>query len=313
MMLPVIRRTEPARRRPLSVSGLRVAAIAGPRLVDALDGECELLPLDTHPVPEWPEGSRPDLLLIDGDGLPSQEDSIAVDAIGALLETCREAGVPTGAWVGEDRVQHTSPLLSRVHRVFAPDTVVAASLADRVPQRPIVVPHAASKSSLRGELPTGAGVAYSDGYDGCPPEGSEAYVESLLEAAAPFGLQPLPADDPERAAETLRECAALLHIGSAESLPRAAFDALGAGLHVVAPGNHLGLRVVPGLVAHGRAAEKVEAELRSAMGSAEEEVGRRQLRRAAAGHAHTYPHRIATIASALGFALLPAGEAARLA
>jgi hypothetical protein len=213
--------------------------------------------------------------------------------------------------VGDDVAQRRSPLLGRVDRVFAPDTVIAASLADRLPRRPIVVPHAASKSALSGGLPAGAGVAFSDGYGGRAPEGSEAYVEALLEAARPLGLRTLTPNAPERAAVTLGECGALLHYGPAEGMPRAVFDALGAGLHVVAPGNHLGLRVVPGLVAHARAPEKVEAELRSAMGTAESEVSRRLIRRAAISRAHTYPHRIATIASAFGFSVLRESNVAR--
>ena len=301
--------------QPLCVSGFRVAAIAGSRLLDSLEGECDLHPVDEHASREWLQAVRPDLVLIESDGLRSERDSSGWghEEAGELLEACRESGIPSGVWVseGDGAGMPRSTLLRRADRVFAPDTVSADLLADQVPRRPIVVPHAASRSALRGSLPDGAGAAYVDGYDGRPPDGSEAYVDSLFEAAGPLGMRILASRDSDRAAELLRECGALPYFGPAESLPRAVFDALGAGLHVVAPGNHVALRVVPGLVAHSSAAAKVGVELRSAMGATDEELSRRASRRAVIAHAHTYPHRLATIASAFGFALLPDGEARR--
>jgi spore maturation protein CgeB len=91
------------------------------------------------------------------------------------------------------------------------------------------------------------------------------------------------------------------------AVPQLSFDALAAGSVLVAP-NHSGTRSLfryTGLFAKDR--EEAEEEIGRVLGSEKEWSEISELGRNGILHAHTYSNRLATIASAAGFRIVPEG------
>jgi hypothetical protein len=91
-------------------------------------------------------------------------------------------------------------------------------------------------------------------------------------------------------------------------VPQVVFDALAAGSAVIAP-NHVGLiRLVDHITIRIKSRDKARREIKRLLGDEEAWSWLSTRGRNAILNAHTYPHRMATIASSVGLRLIPETE-----
>jgi hypothetical protein len=91
-------------------------------------------------------------------------------------------------------------------------------------------------------------------------------------------------------------------------VPQLAFEALAAGSVLVVP-NHRGTRRLlryAAIVVTTR--DEAEATMKKLLRDEEEWLEASKLGQTVIRHAHTYSHRLATVASAAGFKVVPAGD-----
>jgi hypothetical protein len=308
----------------MGVSQLRVGLLAGDRLGASLREACVSLPVPEDFSLSWLREARPQLLLVELDG-PSAHD-VDWGRLELLVGSSRAEEVPSAIWVTSRDGGDALPMkvLASFDRVFASEPAIAESLMDRIAHRPVVLPHAATSASVKNGRLAGAGIAYIGGYPERWAPRTKQFAESLLEASEAFGLTILARSEEEisglphrfrplvRWSETSDEMVAglqknrvLVDFEPEVGLPQGIFDGLAFGMLVVAPRNYTVMRVLPRIVSYPKLPEDACERIAWCVhaGSEQDElalVGRKAVR-----NAHTYNHRIATLASALGLCVLP--------
>jgi hypothetical protein len=213
---PLVRRPTP-KARPLQPTctlqpgeRLRVASILDEMSAACFAPECELIPLTLDGWREQLDDRQPDLLLVEsawnGNGGEWQyqiatyprKDLTGLPALTALVEECRERGIPTAFWNKEDPTHFTrfAEAAARFEHVFTTD----ANLVDVYHRMPSEVPGERTVAPLpfaaqprlhnpvvaveqRATSPCFAGAWYRDRHS----ERRQS-LEGLLDAARPYGL-----------------------------------------------------------------------------------------------------------------------------
>jgi GNAT superfamily N-acetyltransferase len=301
----------------------------------ALRRACHVLDVSRQ---DW--GSEtPNLLLIESSGLrrrpggtgPAAEEKI--ERALALLDRSERQGIATALWETSllRRIETPTALLQRAQHLFVADPEAANELGDRRPlQLPLaaqVVPaHRPTYAERRRE------VAFVERWPAAFSGKRRQLLEAILDVAAQNGLTVLRPEHatgsalPERflpyvvpvasdpvAIESLAD--ARMVIGADPSnngrlmVPQLVFDAMAAGCVVIAP-NEVGIRRLFGdyFAVIVRTPDDAAAAIERFLRGEEEWTEKSSAARIAILNAHTYPHRIATIASAAGFHLLPEHE-----
>ena len=325
---------------PQLVADLRIAALAGSPHLDCISGVCTAIDVAER---DWSSGSfpgPPHVLLIESSGLRARADDEGpvadekVERAAELIDWAEREGISTALWETAlmRRIQTPTPLLRDVEHVFVVDPEAVEPLTEkREGRRPMRLPLAAQ--AVPTEVPGYGGrrnpVAFVGGWPAGFKGRFQEELEAILDVAAEHGLVILrsesgaPSDAlPDRFSSFVRSVssAAETHQAFADSrmvvafdpansgrlaVPQVSLDALAAGSVLVAP-SHTGIRSMfryTGLFAKDR--EEAKEEIGRVLGSEEEwsemsEAGRKSIL-----HAHTYSNRLATIASAAGFQVVP--------
>jgi hypothetical protein len=312
---------------------LRVALVAGPRVAESLRDAC----LGHQLTPDWStEGLRqirPHLLLIEAEGLRTGTGGPWTnDELCDLLEAARAEAIPSAVWVTDRELAERLPhrVLERADRVFAPDPATVELLSHKTTIRPAVLPHAAAAAAIRGGRRPAGGIAYVGGYSRRWSPDARRFVEDFLDLARPFGIRVVARTKAEARALPRRyrrlvhrsengavaapdepNFRVLVDFEPDGGVARAVFDALAAGVHVIAPRNHVAVRLLPKLTYIRRSVEDVAARAAWSMRGGSEQDDLADAGRRAVLNAHTYEHRLATIAASLGYPVMPDGSARR--
>jgi hypothetical protein len=287
-------------------------------------------------MPLQPAG-RVDCLLVEAAWLATQP----VDEVEALLSACEASGIPSILWIKESPIAPSvldfAPSFSRTFTVDDEQLVALGAAGAREPSvlREATALWFGDESALatsNGE----EGVVWLGGWRSDWPASWQDRMMSILLAAAPYRLRIHGPDDPSVLPPELRPyvasgpsrsdaevlAAAKLTIatdpaiGSPSVVPAVAFDAIACGSAVVSPhdvglmragfwalvpGRGIERDLVPPIVDGATAAGEIE-RLLSDRERREDAV--RRSRHLVANN-HTYAHRAATIASAVGRRFLP--------
>jgi hypothetical protein len=301
------------------LADLRLDLVASDRVTASLQQVCEVRP--ALPPTRAGDGA-PDLLLVEsGSGARPEQ-------IEAVAEAARRASCPAAIWLTrhEDVEGYPPELLALFDRVFVTDSLAVKLLMRRVEAPARILPLAMS-AGPPGPQADGDRVGYVGGFSSAWSEGPRKLAEALLDAALPYGLEILPgcgdgfADLPERfrdcvreedvlerSLEPLRACRALIVFvpqGRVPTVPAIALDALGMGMLLIMRSSNA-WKVIPAkLSAYLSKPEEAAECIAWCMSDGEEQELRSRAARVAALHAHTAAARLATIASAVGMAVLP--------
>ncbi len=330
------------RVHPLSAADLHVATLAGSAHFECIGRACTAVDVLEH---DWSSGSRsgpPHLLLIESSGLLSQPDGVGagaderVERAAELIAWAQQGGISTALWETAlmPRIQTPTALLRSVEHVFVVDPEAIEPLTEKLEgRRPMRLPLAAQ--TVPDEVP-GFGdrsndVAFAGGWPAGFKGRFEEELEAILDVAADHGLVIFRSERggtsdalPDRfssfvrsvpsageAVEAFADSRLVVGFDPANlgrlAVPQFSFDALAAGSVLVAP-NHSGSRSIfryTGLFATNR--EQAKEEMGRVLGSENEWSEMSAVGRRAIVHAHTYSHRLATIASAAGFRVVPEG------
>lgn len=314
--------------RPLLVRDLRVAGFVGPRVQRALEDACRWVPLDDSADRSDLIDARPHLVLLES---PNPHDS-PVERMSEIVGHAREAGARSALWLTDfARVDaFPSGLVSEVEVVCSSDPGIGAKLklAALGARYVVGLPHAASRSALLAEKPepeprVGFVVEPSTSWDEQFPKRVEPILEEAresglsvlaLEPRAP-GVPPGLAQAAERGVGEddrtafIRRCGALVAASppstSAWHTPPVAFDAVAIGVPVIVPRGSSGAFTLPRMLGLAESRQVARQRISAALEHGELAPGRREAGRAGVRNEHTYPHRLATVASALSMPVMP--------
>jgi hypothetical protein len=324
---------------------LRVAAILDEMSAACFAPECELVPLRLEGWHEQLDERRPDLLLVEsawnGNGGEWQyrvaqyprKDLVGLPALRALLDGCRERGIPTAFWNKEDPVHFDrfAEAASLFGHVFTTDagcveryralpgertaTPLPFAAQPRIHNPTAAVPE-------RSSAPCFAGAWYRDRHSD-----RRRALEALLDAARPYGLviydRRYGAEDdafgfPERFAphvlgklpyerilDVYKSHHVFLNANSVVDSPtmcsRRVFElAAGDTAILSTPGAALSALLGEGTVDEVADEEAASAALERLLGDAPERARRTRAARRRVFAEHTYADRLATIATTLG-------------
>jgi len=347
--------TEPApervaiapRTRPAREPGarLRVAAILDEMSAACFASECDLVPLGLEGWAEQLDGRRPDLLLVEsawnGNGGEWQyriaqyprKDLVGLPALRALLDGCRERGIPTAFWNKEDPVhfERFAEAAALFDHVFTTD----ARRVERyraLPGERTVSPlpfaaqprihNPAAAVPERSASPCFAGAWYRDRH----PD-RRAALAALLDAARAHGLviydRRFGGDDdafgfPERFAprvlgklpyerilDVYKSHRVFLNANSVADSPtmcsRRVFELAACDTAILStPGAALSALLGEGLIEEAGDEGEAAAALERLLGDEEERRRRTRAARRKVFAEHTYAARLATIAETAG-------------
>jgi SAM-dependent methyltransferase len=332
-------------QRPERGERLRVAAILDEMSAACFAPECDLVALSLEGWDEQLEEHRPDLLLVEsawnGNGGEWQyriaryprKDLDGLPALRALLDGCRERGIPTAFWNKEDPVhfERFSESASLFDHVFTTD----ARCLDRyraLPGERTVAPlpfaaqprihNPVAAVAERSASPCFAGAWYRDRH----PDRRRS-LEALLDAARPRGLviydRRFGADDaafgfPERFAphilgklpyerilDVYKGHSVFLNANSVVDSPtmcsRRVFELAACDTAIVStPGAALSALLGEGMVEEAGDEKAAAAALEWLLGDESERTRRTRAARRAVFATHTYAERLATIAETAG-------------
>jgi glycosyltransferase involved in cell wall biosynthesis len=246
----------------------------------------------------------------------------------ALLAWCEARGIATALWETSSRRRIETPasLLQRTQQLFVADPEAASALGGRRPlQLPLaaqVIPESRPTYSQRTRE-----IAFLERWPGSFAGKRRQELEAIMDVAAQHGLvifrSGSPTALPERfssfvvslrserdAIESLRDARIVIGADPGNHgrlmVPQLVFDALAAGSIVIAP-NYAGIRRLFGdyFAIIVRTPDEAAAAIERLLRDEEKWSEMSAEARVAILNAHSYPHRIATIASAAGFQLLP--------
>lgn len=340
---PAVVEREPASRP--AAERLRVASILDEMSEACLAPECDLAPLPLDGWQERLDERRPDLLLVEsawnGNGGEWQyriaqyprPDLAGLPALRALLDGCRERGIPTAFWNKEDPVhfERFAEAAALFDHVFTTDARCVERYRALPGQRTVAaLPFAAQPRihnpvaavAERSPSPCFAGAWYRDRH----PDRRRS-LEALLDAARPHGLviydRRFGAEDaafgfPERFAphilgrlpyerilDVYKSHRVFLNANSVADSPtmcsRRVFELAACDTAIVStPGAALAALLGEGVVAEAGDEEAAAAALERLLGDEDERARRARAARRAVFAAHTYAERLATIAETAG-------------
>ena len=335
----------PSLRQPRSLSDLRVAVLAADPHFACIQRACRAGDVLEEDWSAGPEPAPPHLLLIEASGLrrrPGGTGPIADDKVERALELiawCESVGVPTALWETslQRRIDTPKSLMNKVDHIFVADPEAVGALAQdldgrRPAQLPLaaqVVPEAAPAFDEREHQIVFSG-RWASWFKGSQREQLEMILEvasghglvifdretdredyRLPESFSPFAV-PVPTD--RYAIEQFRNSRLVIAYDPRNHgrlmVSQVAFDALASGAAVIAPNNLRLRRVLGHIVIRLKTRDEAEREIKRLLENEKEWTEESSRSRTAALHAHTYPNRIATIASAAGYRLLPEPERA---
>ncbi|MEX0875727.1 MAG: glycosyltransferase [Actinomycetota bacterium] len=302
---------------PRTTKDLRVVGLTGPRVQTAVEDACTWLTADDRINRSDIVDLRPHLLLAE----VANPREMAEERLTELVAYVREADSSAALWLSD--IAHSAACPYSIRDLF--DAVFCADPG--LWFGAIGLPHAASRQALSAEE------AQSDEGVGLVVEAIEHWdvqfsprLEPLMAAAAehpfavlameprapglPTQLEPLARagrDDDDRVS-FIRQLGVIVSASptqaSALYMPAVVFDAVALGVPVV-----IAQPVSGGLLPHGvvgLAAQDAPSELIDrALTDGEFGPGMRDAGRRSVRHGHTYVHRLATAASAVGFTVMP--------
>jgi hypothetical protein len=336
-----LRSPDPSTAPPQTVSELRVAVLAADPHLARVRLACRALDLGEHDS-ETRSGPDPHLALIESSGLRQRSDGSGplseekAERAVELVGWCEGRGIPSILWETSPRREIATPrsLLRSADHLFVADPDAVARLGERLGRAPMQLPlavqsfpedspalgerdHAVgflarwpSKFSgrLRGELDEILAAAEGHGLIIFQPEqeGDETGLSEHLRALV------TPVRSAEEAIASFRNCRVVVAFDpcnrSRMMVPQLAFEALGSGSATLIP-NHPGTRR---LLRHAAAVAttrgQADAALETLLRDEKEWITASRLGRRVIQHAHTYSHRLATVASAAGFRVVPARD-----
>lgn len=325
---------------PRTLAELRVAAMAGSGHLKCMQRVCNVVDVLEA---DWNSGSEiepPHLLLIESSGLRRQPagggplDDDKVERAAELIARAERAGASTVLWETalSRRIMTPTMLMRMVGHLFVADPEAGAPLTERLQgRRPMQLPLAAQNipadpPGFDDRLQQVAFLGrWHSGFSGR----LKGEMEAILDAAADHGLEVLQSERdagktglPERFAPFVRRVSSagdavqafadsrvVVGFDPANNgrlfVPQITFEALASGAAVIAP-NHAGIRR---LLRYSLFVTKdrhdAEEAIQRLLGSGDEWTELSDLGRRAILNAHTYSHRLATIASAAGLRLVP--------
>jgi hypothetical protein len=328
-------------KAPQAVADLRVATLAGSAHFECISRACTAVDVRKQ---DWSSSSVPDLphlLLIESSGLRAQLggggplDEEKVERAGELIAWAERHGVSTTLWETalKRRIKTPTILMRMVEHLFVADPEAGEPLTEKLKgRRPMQLPLAAQ--TVTAEVPVFGDRSHQVAFVARWPANFRGRfreeLEAILDVAADHGLVIFRSDRagsddalPERFSSFVRPISSAAEAVEAFAdsrmvvgfdpanigrlvVPQLTLEALAAGSVVIAP-NHAGIRRMfrySALVTkdHEEAKEGIERML----GSEDEWSEMSDLARKAILHAHTYSHRLATIASAAGLRVVPA-------
>jgi Glycosyl transferases group 1 len=325
---------------PKAVADLRVATLAASAHFECISRACTAVDVRKQ---DWDSGSMPDLphlLLIESSGLRAQPggggplDEEQVERAADLIAWAEQHDVSTALWETalKRRIRTPTLLMRMVEHLFIADPEAGEPLTEKLNgRRPMQLPLAAQ--TVPDEVPGFGERSNQVAFIGRWPEGFKGRLrnelEAILDVAADHGLvvfrsERAGSDDdlPERyssfvrptrsaaeAVEAFANSRMVVGFDPANNgrlaVPQLTFEALAAGSAVIAP-NHAGIRRMfrySALVTKDR--EEASEGIERMLGSEEAWNEESDLARRAILHANTYSHRLATIASAARFRVIP--------
>jgi Glycosyl transferases group 1 len=323
-----------------TLADLRLATLVGDVHLECMSGVCAAVDVRDQ---EWRAGAEdgpPDLLLIESTGLCEPGDGgerisdRRVERATELVARGKSEQVPTVLWETRlnDRIDTPVSLMEDIDHLFVADPDAAAPVSEKVEgKRPMQLPLAAQV--VPKDPPPFDQRRHMVGFGGSwPPEFKGRVrdeLEAILDEAVAHGLtifRPEHGADlgalPDRfassvvsagtgrdAIEGFQECRVVVGFDPGNDgrlmVPQLAFDGFASGAAVIGP-NHTGIRR---MFRYSMSVATTREEAADALGRIlgeehEWTIASRPARRAIL-HAHTYSHRLATIASAARFRLLP--------
>ncbi|HEY6654284.1 MAG TPA: glycosyltransferase [Solirubrobacterales bacterium] len=316
---------------------MRVATVAGSAHFECISAACSALDVLDQ---DWSSEELPHLLLIESSGLrthaggggPLADEK--VERAAELIAWAERQGVSTALWETALRRRIKTPtiLMRMVEHLFVADPEAGEPVTERLKgRRPMQLPLAAQTvpDSVPGFGDRSDQVVFLERW----PEGFTGRfreeLEAILDAAADHGLvifrseragsndalperyssfvKPVPSAS--KAVEAFADSRMVVGFDPANIgrlvVPQLTMEALAAGSVVIAP-NHAGIRRMfrySALVTKDR--DEANEGIERMLGSEEDWGEMSDLARKAILHAHTYSHRLATIASAARFRLVP--------
>jgi hypothetical protein len=327
------------RRTPLKVADLRVAGIVGTHLAAGLEDACELV---TFRPDNWRyvlEARPPHLLLVESTfvgNARSWQHRVAEtnhpDAAGLaeLVAACRDAGVPTAFWLTRDKSQAGPFLRALRHfeQVFASDPTAAdmlnAAVADGVQVR-----HLPLAGTLQvADRVERDGLVFIGEWPTRWTSAERSRIAALLDAALPHGLRILDPSDhgtgrfPDRFAdrvepsrsrvhrlEVLARAKAAMVIETPDSalVPGALYDAASVGAVIVSGPDPVLPEGFADCVFVLERTSKAATQLGALLGDDSRRMAIAEQARATLAARHTYRHRVAELAAAVGVGIASDG------
>jgi hypothetical protein len=329
---------------------LRVASILDEMSAACFAPECDLVPLSLEGWREQLDERRPDLLLVEsawnGNGGEWQyriaqyprPDLAGLPALRALLDGCRERGIPTAFWNKEDPVhfERFAEAAALFDHVFTTDARCVERYRALPGERTVTpLPFAAQPRihnpvaavAERSASPCFAGAWYRDRH----PDRRRS-LEALLDAARPHGLviydRRFGAEDAafgfpdrfaphilgklpyERILDVYKGHRVFLNANSVADSPtmcsRRVFELAACDTAIVStPGAALSALLGAGMVEEAGDETSAAAALERLLGDEDERRRRTRAARRAVFAAHTYADRLATIAETAGLDAAP--------
>lgn len=325
---------------PERLSELRLAALAGQAHLQSLRRACRVVDVRAEDWSGGPNRDLPHLLLIESSGLRKQPRGVGplademVERALELLDWCGREGVPAALWETFLRRRINTPLslMEGAPKLFVADPEAVEPLAQQLGgRRPMQLPLAAQVIPeeripfAERKIEVAFLGRWAEWFSGHRREELEAILDAaaqrglvifgheedredylLPERFLPFAVT-VPSD--RRGIESFRDARIVVGLDPRNHgrlmVPQVVFDALAAGSAVISP-NHTGLRRLVGhITVLLRSREEAEREMDRLLGDEGEWGWMSERARNAILNAHTYKHRVATIASAFGLRLVP--------
>ena len=325
---------------PRTLAELRVAVVAGSAHLDSIRRVCSAVDVIEQDWSSSGQMGPPHVLLIESSGLrrrPSGGRQLADDKVeraAELIAWAEREGASTALWETalSRRIMTPTMLTRMVGNVFVADPEAVEVLTERLGgRRPLQLPLAAQ--IVPEKAPGFPDRAHKIIFLGRWPAGFSGRLkeelEAILDAAAEHGLVVLQSERdsgktglPERFSPFVKPVASAAEAVEAFAdsrvvigfdpgnngrlfVQQVTLEALAAGSAVVVP-NHAGTRRMfrySALVVKDR--EEADEQIQRVLGSEDDWNEVSDLARRAIRHAHTYSHRLATVASAARFRLVP--------
>jgi hypothetical protein len=335
----------PAEHPPETLGQLRLAALMGYPHLACVRRVCPTVDVWGGNWRSALELDPPHLAVVESSGLRKrgadarENDAERIERAEELLAWCQGREIPVALWETSPLSAFTTPasLMEKFGHVFVADPEAVAALAEQLGgRRPMQLPLAAQ---VVPERPAGfsdrtSQVAFFARRPHRLRGGREKELEMVLDAAIghdlvilrrktdretelPDRFTPLltPVATNRDAIESLQGSRIAVGVDprndAALMVPQLVFDALAAGTVVIVPNHQRGVITLFRYTAVSfKTRKQAEAELDRLLNDEEEWKEASGVSRRTILNAHTYPHRIATIASAAGLRLIPEPERA---